>query len=158
MSSGSPETVPDIEFTLGDGSTRRFADYAGKWLVVYFYPKDNTPGCTREGQDFNERLARFRRNGAEVLGVSKDSQKTHQNFAAKHGFGFGLVADTDQSVCEAFGVIQEKTLYGRKYMGIVRSTFLVDPDGAIREVWQPVKVPGHAEAVLDALKAHKKAR
>jgi thioredoxin-dependent peroxiredoxin len=153
-----PKRVPDLEFTLGSGERRRFSDYHGRWLVLYFYPKDSTPGCTRESVEFNELLPRFRRAGAEILGVSRDSQKSHTNFSDKQGLKFDLVSDTDEAVCNAFGVIQEKTLYGRKYLGIVRSTFLVDPEGSVREVWQPVKVPGHAEAVLDALKQHKKAQ
>ncbi|TXK62074.1 peroxiredoxin [Alkalisalibacterium limincola] len=154
----SPKRVPDLEFTLGTGETRSFADYAGKWLVLYFYPKDSTPGCTKESVAFSEMLPQFKRAGANILGASRDSQRSHQNFTEKQGLKFDLVSDTDEAVCNAFGVIQEKTLYGRKYMGIVRSTFLIDPDGNIRETWQPVKVPGHAEAVLDALKQHKKAQ
>lgn len=153
-----PKRVPDLEFTLGTGETRRFADYAGKWLVLYFYPKDSTPGCTKESVAFSELLPQFKRAGAAILGASRDSQRSHANFTEKQGLKFDLISDTDEAVCQAFGVIQEKTLYGRKYMGIVRSTFLIDPDGVIRETWQPVKVPGHAEAVLDALKQHKKAK
>ena len=99
-------------------------------------------------------LPAFRRAGARVLGVSRDSLKSHLNFIAKQGFGFDLASDADEALCNAFGVIQPKKLYGREYLGIVRSTFLVDPDGVIRQTWQPVKVPGHAQAVLDALKAH----
>lgn len=154
----SPKRVPDLEFTLGTGETRSFADYSGKWLVLYFYPKDSTPGCTKESVAFSEMLPKFKRAGANILGASRDSQRSHQNFTDKQGLKFDLISDTDEAVCNAFGVIQEKTLYGRKYMGIVRSTFLIDPDGNVCEVWQPVKVPGHAEAVLEALKQHKKAQ
>lgn len=149
------DRIPDLPLALSSGTSASLAHYRGKWLVLYFYPKDSTPACTTEGQDFNALLAKFRRAGAEVLGVSKDSLKSHQNFCAKQGFGFDLVSDADEAVCNAFGVIQPKKLYGREYIGIVRSTFLIGPDGVIRQKWQPVKVPGHAQAVLDALKAAK---
>lgn len=152
------DRVPDLAFTLGDGRQARFGDYAGRWLVLYFYPKDNTPGCTREGIDFRDLHASFERAGAVVLGCSRDSLKSHQNFRARHEFPFDLIADTDESVCSAFGVIKEKNMYGRKVLGIERSTFLIDPTGAIRDVWRPVKVPGHAQAVLDALKTLKTAK
>jgi peroxiredoxin Q/BCP len=149
------DRVPDLPLALASGDAATLGGYAGKWLVLYFYPKDSTPGCTTEGLDFNALLAKFRRAGAEVLGVSKDSLRAHRNFREKQGFGFDLVSDADGVVCDAFGVVQPKKLYGREYVGIVRSTFLVDPAGVIRHKWQPVKVPGHAQAVLDALKAAK---
>lgn len=149
------DRVSDLPLTLSSGKSASLAEYRGKWLVLYFYPKDSTPACTTEGQDFNALLPRFRRTGAEVLGVSRDSLKSHQNFCAKQGFKFDLVSDADEAVCNAFGVVQPKKLYGREYIGIVRSTFLIDPAGVIRQTWQPVKVPGHAQAVLDALKAEK---
>ncbi len=145
--------VPDLSFTLGSGKAASFADYKGRWLVLYFYPKDNTPGCTTEGIDFNALLPKFRRAGADLLGVSRDSQKSHANFCDKFAFNFDLVSDADEAVCNAFDVIKEKNMYGRKVLGIVRSTFLIDPDGVIRQAWRPVKVPGHAQAVLDALRA-----
>jgi peroxiredoxin Q/BCP len=135
------------------GATASLADYAGKWLVLYFYPKDSTPGCTTEGLDFNTLLPKFRKLGAEILGVSRDSLKSHRNFCDKQGFRFDLVSDADEKLCKAFGVIKPKKLYGREYIGIERSTFLLDPKGVVREAWRPVKVPGHAQAVLDALKA-----
>lgn len=141
-----------LPLALGDDSTMQLADRKGDWTVVYFYPKDNTPGCTTEGRDFQALLPRFRQLGAEVIGVSKDSVKTHANFCARHGFEFPLVSDGDEALCRAFGVIQPKKLYGREYEGIVRSTFLIDPEGRVARKWQPVKVPGHAQAVLDALK------
>jgi peroxiredoxin Q/BCP len=149
------DRVPDLPVTLSSGKPTTLGEQAGHWLVLYFYPKDSTPACTTEGQDFNALLPKFKRAGAQVLGVSKDSVKAHQNFRTKQGFTFDLVSDADGTLCNAFGVIQPKKLYGREYIGIVRSTFLIDPEGVIRQVWQPVKVPGHAQAVLDALKAAK---
>ncbi|HSD16315.1 MAG TPA: peroxiredoxin [Thermomonas sp.] len=150
------DRVPDLPLALSSGKPGSLRGYPGKWLVLYFYPKDSTPACTTEGQDFNALLPAFKRAGAQVLGVSKDSLRSHQNFCAKQGFKFDLVSDADEAICNAFGVVQPKKLYGREYIGIVRSTFLVDPDGVIRQQWQPVKVPGHAQAVLDALKAEKR--
>lgn len=145
--------LPDLPLALSSGGSARLGDYAGLWLVLYFYPKDSTPGCTTEGQAFNALLAEFKHAGAQVLGVSRDSLKSHQNFRAKQGFAFDLASDADESLCNAFGVIKPKKLYGREYLGIERSTFLIDPAGVIREIWRPVKVAGHAQAVLDALKA-----
>lgn len=130
------------------------ADYAGTWLVLYFYPKDNTPGCTTEGLDFNALLPKFKKLNATVLGVSRDSVKSHDNFCAKQGFKFPLVSDGDEALCKAFDVIHEKNMYGRRVLGVVRSTFLISPDGRIAQEWRGVKVAGHADAVLDALKAH----
>lgn len=147
-----PAATLKLPLALGDGGTTTLADFKGQWLVLYFYPKDNTPGCTTEGRDFQSLLAQFRALDADVIGVSKDSVKTHANFCAKQGFEFPLVSDADEKLCRAFGVIQPKKLYGREYEGIVRSTFLIDPEGRIARKWQPVKVPGHAQAMLDALK------
>ncbi|MBC7990619.1 MAG: peroxiredoxin [Luteimonas sp.] len=145
-----PKKLP---LTLSSGQAATLADYAGQWLVLYFYPKDSTPGCTTEGVDFNALLPKFKKLGASVLGVSRDSLKSHQNFCAKQGFRFDLVSDADEALCQAFGVIKEKQLYGRKYIGIERSTFLIDPKGRIAQAWRGVRVPGHAQALLDALKA-----
>lgn len=147
------KTVSSLPLVLSSGQTAQLKDYAGQWLVLYFYPKDSTPGCTTEGLDFNALLPKFKKLGATVLGVSRDSLKSHQNFCAKQGFKFDLISDKDEALCQAFGVIKEKSLYGRKYIGIERSTFLIDPKGVIAQSWRPVKVPGHAQAVLDALKA-----
>lgn len=147
----SGDRVPDLTLRVSSGVTRGLGDYAGRWLVLYFYPKDSTPGCTTEGLDFNALLPEFAQRGATVLGVSRDSIRSHQNFCAKQGFAFDLVSDADEALCTAFGVIREKTLYGRKVMGIERSTFLIGPDGVIARSWRPVKVAGHAQAVLDAL-------
>ena len=142
------DTVPALPLVLSSGATASLADYRGRWLVLYFYPKDSTPGCTTEGLDFNALLPEFAKADATVLGVSRDSVKSHQNFCAKQGFRFELVSDADASLCNAFDVIREKTMYGRKVVGIERSTFLIDPAGRIAHVWRPVKVPGHADAVL----------
>ena len=147
------DKLPDLPLQLSSGTVAHLSDYAGRWLVLYFYPKDSTPGCTTEGIDFNALLPKFRKLGATVVGVSRDSLKSHQNFCAKQGFRFDLASDTDESLCNAFGVIKEKNMYGRKVLGIERSTFLADPAGVIRQSWRPVKVPGHAQAVLDALQA-----
>ena len=147
------DRIPDLRLALSSGETKALSQYAGQWLVLYFYPKDSTPGCTTEGIDFNALLPEFRQRGATVLGVSRDSLKSHQNFCAKQGFEFDLVSDADEALCNAFGVIREKNMYGRKVMGIERSTFLIDPTGVIAQSWRPVKVAGHAQSVLDALKA-----
>jgi len=145
------DTVPDLELALGDGSSTRISAYAGKWLVLYFYPKDSTPGCTREGQDFRDLYPQFRAANAEVLGVSRDSVRSHANFAAKQEFPFQLVSDPSEALCNAFGVIREKNMYGRKVLGIERSTFLIAPDGRVHSAWRGVRVPGHAQAVLETL-------
>ncbi len=147
------DRIPNLPLTLASGKPATLGDRAGRWLVLYFYPKDATPGCTTEGLDFNALLPQFQRANAQVLGVSRDSLKSHQNFCTKQGFQFDLVSDTDSALCDAFGVIKPKKLYGREYIGIERSTFLIAPDGVIRQSWRPVKVAGHAHAVLDALKA-----
>ena len=147
------KSVLNLPLALSSGETAKLSGFAGQWLVLYFYPKDSTPGCTTEGIDFNALLPSFKKLGATVLGVSRDSIRSHQNFCAKQGFKFDLVSDPDETLCNAFGVIREKNMYGRKVLGIVRSTFLIDPKGVIAQSWSPVKVPGHAQAVLDALKA-----
>ncbi|CAN7238774.1 peroxiredoxin [Pseudoxanthomonas sp. LjRoot143] len=149
-----PKSTLKLPLALSGGETTTLADYAGTWLVLYFYPKDSTPGCTTEGLDFNALLPKFKKLNATVLGVSRDSVKSHDNFCAKQGFRFPLVSDADEALCKAFDVIHEKNMYGRKVLGVVRSTFLVSPDGRIAQEWRGVKVAGHADAVLDALKAH----
>jgi len=147
------QIVPaDFNLALSGGTRASMADYRGRWLVLYFYPRDATPGCTAEGLDFNQHLPEFRHLGAEILGVSRDSLPSHDRFCARQGFGFRLISDRDEILCNAFGVLKEKQLYGKKYLGIERSTFLIDAEGKIRKSWRAVKVPGHAEAVLDALK------
>ena len=147
------DRVPELDLALSGGETRPLSSFRGRWLVLYFYPKDSTPGCTTEGLDFNALLPAFEDAGATVLGVSRDSLKSHRNFCAKQGFRFELVSDSAEALCRAFDVIRPKKLYGREYVGIERSTFLIDPDGRVAHVWRPVKVPGHAQAVLDTLKA-----
>lgn len=124
--------------------------------MLYFYPKDSTPGCTTEGLDFNALLPQFKKAGAMVLGVSRDSVKSHDNFCAKQGFAFPLISDSDEALCRAFDVIKEKNMYGKQVLGIERSTFLLSPEGHVVQEWRKVKVAGHAEAVLAAVKAHAK--
>ncbi|MEZ5463844.1 MAG: peroxiredoxin [Lysobacteraceae bacterium] len=144
--------VPDLAISLAQAGDGRLSDFRGQWLVLYFYPKDHTPGCTTEGLDFNRLLPKFKRLGATVVGVSRDSVKTHQNFCEKQGFKFDLISDADEALCKAFDVIKEKNMYGRKVLGIERSTFLIDPEGRIAQEWRKVKVKEHADAVLAALK------
>ena len=145
-------TLPDVTATGLDGQPLRLADLP-RPLVVYFYPKDDTPGCTREAQDFSAQGAAFAAAGVHVVGISRDTVAKHQKFAAKHDLSVALASDLDGSVTEAFGVWGEKQLYGRTYMGIERATFLFDRDGALAREWRKVKVPGHAEAVLEAARA-----
>ena len=123
--------------------------------MIYFYPRDNTPGCTTEGQDFRDNYAKFKRAKTVVLGVSRDSIKSHENFKAKQEFPFDLLSDKEEELCNIFDVIKEKTLYGKKHMGIERSTFLIDEKGVLKQEWRKVKVPGHVEEVLAAAKALK---
>ncbi|NYZ63797.1 peroxiredoxin [Luteimonas deserti] len=147
------EATLQLPLTLSGGASATLADHAGRWLVLYFYPKDATPGCTTEGLDFNALLPEFAALDADVIGVSRDSVRAHDTFRARQGFAFALVSDADEALCRAFDVIREKNMYGRTVLGIERSTFLIDPDGRIAAEWRKVRVPGHARAVLDALKA-----
>ncbi|PPU22131.1 peroxiredoxin [Xanthomonas arboricola] len=149
-----PAASFDLPLSLSGGTQTTLRGYAGKWVVLYFYPKDSTPGCTTEGLDFNALLPQFTQAGAVVLGVSRDSVKSHNNFCAKQGFTFPLVSDGDEALCRAFDVIKEKNMYGKQVLGIERSTFLLSPEGVVVQAWRKVKVPGHADAVLAALKAH----
>ncbi len=128
------------------------SDFSGRNLIIYFYPKDNTPGCTREGQDFRDLYTQFTDADADVLGVSRDSVRIHGNFRTKHEFPFHLLSDSEELLCKQFDVIHEKKLYGRTYMGIQRSTFLIDTEGVLLEEWRKVRVPGHAQTVLETLK------
>ena len=131
----------------------RLKDLRGQNVVLYFYPKDSTPGCTTEGQDFRDLHRKFRRRKTHILGVSRDSLASHEKFKAKQQFPFELLSDPDEKLCRQFDVIQEKTLYGRKFMGVERSTFLIDAAGKLRREWRKVKVKGHAQEVLDTVKA-----
>jgi thioredoxin-dependent peroxiredoxin len=139
--------------TGGAGSAWKLADAAGEKLVLYFYPKDMTGGCTRESQDFRDRYAAFRKAKTRVLGVSRDSLKSHDRFRDKEKLPFHLLSDEDETLCKLFDVIKEKSLYGRKYLGIDRSTFLIDAGGVLARQWRGVKVPGHVEEVLEAAKS-----
>ena len=127
------------------------ADFSGQHLVLYFYPKDDTPGCTKEAIAFTEHLSTFKKAGAEIIGVSKDTVAKHEKFITKHELKVTLASDEDGKVCEAYGVWVEKNMYGKKYMGIQRATFLIGPDGKIKKIWSKVKVAGHAEDVLSAI-------
>ena len=144
------DRVPDVKLIGADDEPISPADFTGQKLVLYFYPKDDTSGCTREAQEFSALAAEFEKAGTWILGVSKDSPQSHAKFAGKYGLKVKLATDPDGKVCEAFGTWGEKSLYGRKYMGIDRATFLIDRDGTCARIWRKVKVPGHAEAVLAA--------
>ncbi len=145
------DKLPKLKGTTGDGSSIKLADYAGKPLVVYFYPKDATPGCTLEAQTFRDFYAKFKKKGCEIIGVSRDSEASHAKFRDKHELPFPLVADTDETWCRAFDVIGEKKLYGKLHVGVIRSTFLFGADGRLIEAWRNVRVPGHVEKVLERL-------
>lgn len=145
------DKVPKLKGTLQDGRTLNVADLAGHPFVVYFYPKDATPGCTREAQDFRDFYAKFRKHGCAIIGVSRDSVASHEKFRGKQDLPFPLVADTEETWCRAFDVIGEKVLYGKPYVGVIRSTFLFGADGRLVEAWRNVRVPGHAQAVLERL-------
>jgi len=147
------DPVPDVKLEGADGKAISPTDFAGQKLVVYFYPKDDTSGCTAEAQAFTALADAFQKAGTWLLGVSKDSAKSHAKFTDKYGLRVPLASDTDGSACEAFGTWVEKSMYGRKYMGIERATFLVDRDGVVKRVWRKVKVTGHADEVLAAARA-----
>ena len=143
--------APAFSLNDQDGKTHKLADYAGKPVVLYFYPKDDTPGCTQESCEFQASLPTYRRRKAAVLGVSILDEKSKAKFAAKHGLTFPLLADADHAVADKYGVWQEKSRYGRKYMGIARTTYLLGPDGKVVQRWDNVKVNGHVDAVAEAL-------
>ncbi len=145
--------VPDFSLPATGGGTFSLKDASGRLLVVYFYPKDMTSGCTRESQDFRDLHTAFRKAGADIVGISRDSLASHEKFTAKERLPFALLSDADERVCKLFDVIREKSLYGRKYLGIERSTFLIDGKGVLRREWRKVKVPGHAEEVLEATRS-----
>ena len=145
------DKAPNFNLPVNGGGTLSLKDLKGKAVVMYFYPKDMTPGCTTEAQDFRDHIKDFQKAGA--VGVSKDSVKRHDNFVEKQALPFQLISDENGTLCEDFGVWAEKSMYGRKYMGIIRATFIIDAKGVIRHVWPKVKVKGHAEDVLETLKA-----
>ncbi len=150
---GLNRVVADFSCESTGGKRVRLKDYRGQNVVLYFYPKDSTPGCTTEGQDFRDLHAKFRLQKTVIFGVSRDSIGSHEKFKAKQSFPFELLSDPDEKICRKFDVIQEKTLYGRKFMGVERSTFLIDADGKLRQEWRKLKVKGHAAEVLEAVKA-----
>ena len=145
------DPAPDFELETSGGDALRLSGLRGVPVVLYFYPKDHTPGCTTEAQDFRDLHARFRRRKARVFGISRDTARTHENFRAKHELPFELLADPEETACGQYGVMKRKNMYGRQVRGIERSTFLIDADGVVRRVWRKVRVPGHAEEVLGAL-------
>lgn len=144
--------VPDFTLPATGGKDVSLSDYRGRNVVLYFYPKDNTPGCTTEGEDFRDNINTLRRRKTVVLGISRDSIKSHENFKAKFEFPFDLLSDADERVCKLFDVIQEKNMYGRKVLGVVRSTFLIDAEGVLRRQWRKVAVKGHVDEVLEAIR------
>jgi len=152
MSLNPGDRIPDFTLPTDGGGTVSLADLKGEKAVLYFYPKDNTSGCTKEAQAFRDSLDDFAASGARIVGVSKDSVSSHDKFKEKQNLNFTLVSDGDGTLCEAFGVWVEKSMYGKKYMGIERATFLADENGVVRRVWRKVKVPGHAAEVLEAVK------
>ena len=144
--------IPSFSTILDDGSVLKSKDFNGKYIVIYFYPKDSTPGCTKEGEDFRDLHKEFIKSNVQIYGVSRDSIASHQKFKAKYKFPFHLISDEDESLCKLFDVIKEKNMYGRKYMGIERSTFLINDKGQLLSEWRKVKVKGHAQEVLDTLR------
>ena len=145
--------IPAFSLPATGGGVWKPAGAAGKKLIVYFYPKDNTTGCTKEGEAFRDLYAAYRRAGAVIVGVSPDSIPSHEKFKAKMSFPFELLADEDRKICELFDVIREKSMYGRKFMGVERSTFLFDGAGVLQREWRKVRVPGHADEVLAAVQS-----
>ncbi len=144
--------IPAFELNATGEKTINLSDYRGKYVVLYFYPKDSTPGCTQEGQDFRDNIERFNDLNAVILGVSRDSLKSHENFKCKQEFPFDLLSDKDESLCQLFDVIKMKNMYGKQVQGIERSTFLIDPQGILVHEWRKVSVKGHCEQILGKLK------
>lgn len=147
------EKVLNFQLPRDGGETVSLSDYAGKYVVLYFYPRDNTPGCTKQSKGFSDLLPKFEAANAVVLGVSKDSVASHDKFVAKQELTIPILSDEDSDLCETFDVWKEKNMYGKKFMGIERSTFLVDPNGTLIAQWRKVKVPGHVEAVLETIQS-----
>ena len=147
------QPAPDFTAQATAGQTVTLSALKGRQVVLYFYPKDSTPGCTTQGQGFRDQLDAFEAANTVVFGISRDGLKSHENFKAKQGFTFELISDKDEALCQLFDVIKLKKLYGKEYLGVDRSTFLIDRDGVLRQAWRGVKVPGHVEAVLTAAQA-----
>jgi len=147
------QPVPDFTAQATAGQTVTLSALKGRQVVLYFYPKDSTPGCTTQGQGFRDQLDAFEAANTVVFGISRDGLKSHENFKAKQGFTFELISDKDEALCQLFDVIKLKKLYGKEYLGVDRSTFLIGRDGVLRQAWRGVKVPGHVEAVLAAAQA-----
>jgi peroxiredoxin Q/BCP len=147
--------VADFKAEATSGQTVKLSALKGQQVVIYFYPKDSTPGCTTEGQGFRDQYSAFQASNTLIFGVSRDSLKSHENFKCKQEFPFELISDKDEAVCQLFDVIKLKKLYGKEYLGVDRSTFLIDKDGVLRQEWRGVKVPGHVDAVLAAAQALK---
>ncbi|MDX1572925.1 MAG: thioredoxin-dependent thiol peroxidase [Methylophaga sp.] len=145
--------VPDFELPSTGDKSVKLSDLRGQNVLIYFYPKDSTPGCTLEGQQFRDHINEFEQLNTVILGISRDSIKKHESFKQKQAFPFDLLSDADETVCNLFGVMQLKKLYGREYLGVDRSTFLIDADGVLRHEWRSVKVKGHVEDVLNTLKS-----
>ena len=145
------KAIPDFKGRITNELIIKFSDYKGQNIVIYFYPKDNTPGCTKEGEDFRDYFEDFKKNNTIIIGVSRDSIVSHDKFTCKYNFPFQLISDEDEKVCKLFDVIKEKNMYGRKYMGIERSTFLINHEGTLVNEWRKVRVKGHVEMVLEAL-------
>lgn len=146
------QPVPDFELPASGGQTFKLSAHQGKPLVLYFYPKDSTPGCTTEARQFRDLYSQFQAAGCEVVGISRDSVKSHDNFSAKQCLPFPLLSDQEEVVCALFGVIKMKNMYGKQVRGIERSTFVIDGHGVLRREWRGVKVPGHAQEVLEFVK------
>ena len=144
--------VPNFELEGTNNLSFNLANFIGKYIVIYFYPKDSTPGCTNEGIDFKENISKFKKLNAEIFGVSRDTIKSHENFKAKYNFPFELLSDSEEIACNLFGVIKMKNMYGKKIRGIERSTFLISPEGNLINEWRGVKVNGHIEEILEVLK------
>jgi len=149
------ESVANFQLPATSGKTFQLSDYLGKALVIYFYPKDSTPGCTTQGIQFRDAYAEFQQHNTEIFGISRDSLKSHENFKVKFSFPFELLADTEEQACQLFNVIKMKNMYGKQVRGIERSTFIIDPHGKLVKEWRGVKVDGHAAEVLDFVKTLK---
>lgn len=150
------QKIEDFSFEATQGLHAKLSDYRGKWLVLYFYPKDSTPGCTLEGRAFRDAYPEFQKHNAEIFGISRDSLQSHERFQCKQEFPFPLISDSKDELCHSFDVIGTKSFFGMKFQGIQRSTFIIDPQGVLRKEWRKVKVTGHVQEVLSWLQTHTK--